>query len=77
MRDVGLGPVMYGETLIGDNVPNLTYMLSAPNMEAHGPHWKTFIDHPEWKRMKQIERYQDTVSKIANYYLEPTEYSRM
>lgn len=77
MRDVGLGPVMYGETLIGDNVPNLTYMLSAPDMEAHQAHWKTFIDHPEWKRMKQIERYQDTVSKIENYYLEPTEYSRM
>ena len=33
MRDVALGPVMYGETLIGDNVPNLTYMLSAPDME--------------------------------------------
>lgn len=77
MRDVGLGPVMYGETLIGDNVPNLTYMLSAPNMEAHQAHWKRFIDHPEWKRMKKIERYQGTVSNIENYYLTPTSYSRM
>ncbi|MFO7902504.1 MAG: NIPSNAP family protein [Pirellulaceae bacterium] len=77
MRDVGLGPVMYGETLIGDNVPNLTYMLSASDMEAHEAHWKTFIDHPEWKRMKEIERYQGTVSNITNYFLEPTEYSQM
>ncbi|MFW6171870.1 MAG: NIPSNAP family protein [Planctomycetota bacterium] len=77
MRDVGLGPVMYGETLIGDNVPNLTYMLSASDMEAHQAHWKAFIDHPEWKRMKQIERYQGTVSNITKYYLKPTEYSQM
>jgi hypothetical protein len=77
MREVGLAPVMYGETLIGDNVPNLTYMLSAPDMASHKAHWKAFIEHPEWDRMKKIERYADTVSKIENWYLQPTDYSQM
>jgi hypothetical protein len=77
MRDVQLGPVMYGETLIGDNVPNLTYMLSAPDMESHKAHWQTFLKHPEWDQMKRIERYKGTVSKIVNWYLQPTGYSQM
>ena len=77
MRDVQLGPVMYGETLLGDNVPNLTYMLSASDMTAHKAHWDTFIKHPEWERMKAIKRYEGTVSKITNWFLQPTDYSQV
>ena len=77
MRDVKLAPVFYGEMLVGHDVPNLTYMLSAPDMEAHKAHWKGFGGHPEWQRMKKIERYKGTVSKITKRYLSPTEYSQI
>ena len=42
MREVGLAPVFYGQTLIGSNLPHLTYMLSAEDQEAHGKHWGCF-----------------------------------
>lgn len=77
MRDVKLGPVFFGETLIGDNVPNLTYMLSADDMDAHKIHWKAFGGHPVWAKMKSDPKYKDTVSKITNWFLIPTSYSQI
>lgn len=77
MKEVQLGPVFFGEMLIGDDVPNLTYMLSGPNREVHDEHWKGFINHPEWDKMKKIEKYKGTVSKITKWYLEPLPYSEI
>lgn len=77
MRDVELAPLLYGETLIGDNVPNLTYILSAPDMTAHRKHWEAFSAHPEWQRMRSMPKYQGTVSGIVNYFLVPTAFSQI
>ncbi len=77
MRDVKLAPLFYGETLIGSDVPNLTYMLTAPDMKAHDEHWNGFRTHPEWLKMKVLDKYKDTVSKINRWYLAPTEYSQL
>jgi hypothetical protein len=77
MRDTKLGPVFFGETLIGPDVPNLVYMLSASVSENHKQHWKDFMVHPEWKRIQKLEQYKDTVSKIKNWFLQPTDYSQL
>lgn len=77
MRDTKLGPVFFGETLIGNNVPNLTYMLAAPSMEAHKEHWKAFGGHPVWKKMRAMKLYAGTVSKIYNYFLKPLKCSQI
>ena len=77
MRDTKLGPVFFGEMLVGDNVPNLTYMLSAADMASHKAHWKTFGGHPEWVRMRGMAKYKDTVSKHTNWFLVPTAYSQI
>src|SRR4029079_9533270 len=39
MRDVKLGPIFYGQGLIGHDLPHLTYMLSGETREAHKEHW--------------------------------------
>ena len=77
MRDTKLAPVFFGETLISSDVPNLTYMLSASDMDEHKKHWKAFMDHPEWNRMKKLKKYEDTVSKITKTFLLPTKYSQL
>ena len=77
MRDTGLAPVFFGQTLIGPDQPNLIYMLSAANAEAHQSHWKSFKDDPEWNRIKKLEEYKDTVSKIQKWILTPTAYSQL
>ena len=77
MQKVKLGPVFFGETLISNDVPNLTYMLSADDMESHKQHFKDFLEHPDWEQMKKIERYKDTVSNITSQFLLPTSYSQI
>ncbi len=77
MRDVDMAPLLYGELLIGANVPALVYILSAPDMESHREHWRTFLEHPEWERMRDMEMYKGTVSGIENVFLRPTAFSRI
>ena len=77
MREVGLGPIFYGQALVGANLPHLTYMLSAEDQEAHKKHWESFGKHPIWNKLKDDPQYADTVSKITNYFVVPTSYSQI
>lgn len=77
MRDVQLGPVFFGQMLVGHDVPNLTYMLSAADTKAHQAHWKSFVSHPKWNEMKVLPQYKDTVSKITKWFLKPTDFSQI
>ena len=76
MRDVKMGPVFFGETLSGPDLPNLVYMLSAKNLADHEDHWKSFLKSDSWKKMKDLPEYKDTVSNIKNWFLSPTSYSQ-
>ena len=46
-KRVGLTPVFFGETLIGEMRPNLTYMLTFDDMAEHDKNWKAFGADPE------------------------------
>jgi hypothetical protein len=77
MREVGLGPIFYGQALIGPGLPHLTYMLSAEDQDSHKKHWDGFGKHPVWNKLKNDPQYADTVSKIVNRFLLPTSYSQI
>jgi len=77
MREVELGPIFFGQALIGPGLPHLTYMLSAETEELHKKHFGAFGQHPTWDKMKKDPQYADTVSKIRNWYLTPTTYSQI
>lgn len=76
-REVGLQPVFFGETIIGSQMPNLTYMVTAPNIEQHRENWKKFGGHPDWKSLSSLPEYKDTVSNITSIFLVPTEFSQI
>lgn len=75
MKDVELGPVLFGESLSGPDLPNLIYLLSAPSAAAHQQHWQGFLNDPRWPEMRDLPEYKDTVSRIRNWMLEPTAFS--
>jgi NIPSNAP len=77
MHEVGLGPIFYGQALIGQDLPHLTYMLSAEDRQAHEKHWEAFKAHPTWNKLKNDPQYADTVSRIVNRFLAPTPYSQI
>ncbi len=78
-KRVGLTPVFFGETLIGELRPNLTYMLTFDDMAEHDKNWKTFIGDSEWNRIKAIPGYEDAklVSHITRTFLVPTGFSQI
>jgi hypothetical protein len=76
-RKTGLQPVFFGETLIGSKMPNLTYLITAPDMESHKKHWEDFIADPEWKELSGQKEYENTVSNIINVFLVPTSFSQI
>lgn len=73
----GFENVFFSETLVGANLPNMKYMLAAPDMAANAAGWKTFITHPDFVRMKNDPKYADTEPKITKLFLEPTAYSQV
>ncbi len=76
-REVGLHPVFFGEALVGEQLPNLTYMLVFENMAARDEAWAKFIAHPDWKALSADPYYAETVSAISSYVLRPTGYSQV
>lgn len=78
-RRAGLQPVFFGETLIGTQLPNLTYMLVFDDMAAHDKNWSTFVADPEWKKLAATPGFTDKeiVSHITRTFLSPTPYSQL
>jgi len=76
-KKTGLQPVFFGETLIGPQMPNLTYMLVFDDMEMRDKRWGMFGSDPEWKKLRANPAYKDTVSNITDIILRPTRYSQI
>lgn len=74
-KKIGANAVFYGEVLSGSEMPNLMYMTSYENMKANEECWKTFRDHPDWKKLSGMEEYKNTVSHIDKWLLYSAEYS--
>jgi hypothetical protein len=78
-RKAGLRPVFFGETLVGGNMPNLTYLLVYEDMAARDKAWSAFGADPEWRKLSTTPGYTDPeiVMSISNTYLRPTGYSQI
>ncbi|RPI03555.1 MAG: hypothetical protein EHM72_01220 [Calditrichaeota bacterium] len=76
-KQTGLNPVLFGETIAGPKMPNLIYMLGFENMEEQTKAWSTFRDSEGWAKIKDLPRYQDTVSGITDILLAPTSCSQI
>jgi len=75
----GFWQVFYGDTLIGARMPNLTYMLSFPDLAELNAKWKAFGSDPDWKKLSTSPQfsYEAIVSNIANLILNPKSYSQI
>jgi len=78
-RRTGLNPVFFGQTIVGDDLPNLTYLLSFQSMEARERAWREFVAHPDWIKLRSKREFADSeiVSNISNCFLRPTAYSEI
>lgn len=69
--DSGVTPVFMGQAIVGDKLPNLTYLTVYKDQAAKDQAWANFRKHPDWQVMKKIEKYKGTVSMIHKMNLVP------
>ena len=76
----GCTGVFYADTLVGPRLPNLTYMLSFPDMAALETGWANFSADPDWKKLSADPRFKldpPTVSNVTSLVLRPLPYSQV
>jgi hypothetical protein len=73
----GLLPIFFGETIVGRNMPSLTYMVAYDDWAGREKAWKTFLADPDWKKLRSQPEYSDAaiVSNISNSLLTPLPFS--
>jgi hypothetical protein len=76
-RRCGMLPVFFGETVIGRNLPNLTYMLAYDDLAMRDKVWRAFGADPEWQKLRATPGLTDPeiVSNISNSILRPMAFS--
>lgn len=72
---VGIFPILYTSTLIGQNLPNLTYLIPFESLAAREKAWDAFAADPEWikTRKESIDRHGQiaSVNQISIYRATP------
>ncbi len=55
---VGVHPILYTQTVVGPNMPNLTYVIPFEDLAAREKAWDAFGADPEWQKVRKesIER---------------------
>jgi hypothetical protein len=55
----GVHPIFYSSTVIGPNMPNLTYLIPFADLAAREKAWNAFSADPEWIKVRQasIDQY--------------------
>jgi hypothetical protein len=78
-RKVGMAPVFFGETIVGRNMPNLTYMLGYDDLAHRDKTWRAFGGDPDWQKMRVLPGLSDVevVSNITNYLVSPMPFSQI
>jgi hypothetical protein len=75
----GFWQVFFGDTLIGPRLPQLTYMISFPDISEIDVKWDAFRSDPQWKKLSALPKYSSEaiVSNISNLILRPTTFSQI
>ena len=78
-RKDGIQPVFFGETVVGRNMPSLTYMVSYETLAAREQAWSRFVADPAWLELRAKPGLSDAeiVSNISNTILRPLPFSRI
>ena len=76
-RRVGLTPVFFGETILGQQMPSLVYMLTFADMAARDAAWAKFGPDPEWRTLSADPQYRENVSAISDIILRPAPFSQI
>ena len=61
----GVNPILYADTVIGPEMPNLTYIVPFANLAEREKAWDTFLADPEWVKVRAESVARD--GQIVNF----------
>jgi hypothetical protein len=72
-KNAGFQMVFFGDTVIGQRMPSLTYMLSFADLADLDAKWNVFRNDPAWKKLSADPRFafESIVNNITNLVLSP------
>jgi len=72
-------PVFWGETIIGPERPNLTYMLTFNDLADKDVKWSNFMEDGEWKELSSLPEFSNDllINLITSTLLIPTASSQI
>ena len=75
----GFWQVFFGDTLIGPRLPQLTYMVSFPDISEIDVKWVAFRSDPQWLTLSALPKYSSEaiVGNISNLILRPASFSQI
>jgi hypothetical protein len=75
----GFWQVFFGDTLIGPRLPQLTYMVSFPDISEIDVKWTAFRTDPQWLKLAAQPKYSSEaiVSNIDSLILRPASFSQI
>jgi len=78
-KRLNFNPVFWGETVIGSQMPNLTYMVTFDDLAAKDAQWARFIADPEWKKISVVDGYsnEELLNEIVSTLLIPVAHSQI
>ena len=76
-KRTGLKPVLFAETIAGNRMPSLMYMLAFDDFPAMQKAWDTFDKDPEWLKLVADPFYANNVSCINDWIWTPTAFSQI
>jgi hypothetical protein len=76
-KKTGLQPILFGETIAGDRMPNLVYICAYDDFAGMDKGWAAFRDDPDWKKLSGDTFYADTVSRINDWIWTPASCSQI
>jgi hypothetical protein len=73
----GIHPVLYADTLIGPNQPNMAYLIPFESQAQREKAWAAFRDDPDWQKLRDesIRKGGEIVRNITNLILTPAKFS--
>lgn len=75
----GIDPILYGDTVIGPNMPNMAYLIPFESEAHREKAWAAFRAHPEWKKLADefMQKAGELARNISSTILVPTGFSML
>jgi hypothetical protein len=78
-RKCGIHPILYGDTVLGPNIPNMGYLIPFESEAHREKAWAAFRAHPDWKKLADefMQKAGELARNISSTILVPASFSML